>query len=331
MKPTLEAFLKDVLDGLSARPRTLPCKYLYDAKGSALFEEICQTEDYYVTRADLALHESHIGEFSAIVGPGAHIIEFGSGAGIKTRKLLAGLEQPRAYTPIEISVAALAESARELETAFPEIEICPLRADYTRPIDAESLRLEPPASRRVVYFPGSTISNFEHDEARAFLERMRFIAGPDGGILIGVDLLKPADRLLRAYDDAEGVTARFNLNLLERLANELGAELESDSFVHEARFNTDFNRIEMHLVARRPTRISLGGQHFDFAAGDSIHTENSHKYSVRDFRELAATAGLESLRVWKDPQGLFSMHWLQSSQPQGAGGASTGVLRSKST
>ena len=331
MTPLQASFLADVLDGLSAQPRTLPCKYLYDARGSALFEAICQTEDYYVTRADLALHEQHIGEFSAIIGANAHIIEFGSGAGIKTRKLLAGLDQPRAYTPIEISAAALAESARELESAFPEIEICPLRADYTQPIESDSLRLDPPASRRVVYFPGSTISNFDHDEARVFLERMRNIAGPDGGILIGVDLLKPAERLLKAYDDDDGITARFNLNLLQRLIEELDAEIEPDHFVHEARFNPEFKRIEMHLTATRPTRISLHGQHFDFSTGESIHTENSHKYSVRDFRTLAARAGLESARVWKDPQGLFSMHWLQSSQPQGAGGGSTVSVRSKST
>ncbi len=326
-----DAFLADIIDGLSASPPELPCKYLYDARGSALFEAICETEDYYVTRADLALHEAHIGEFSAIVGPNAHIIEFGSGAGIKTRKLLAGLDRPRAYTPIEISAAALAESARLLSAAFPEVEICPLRADYTQPIEADSLRLDPPANRRVVYFPGSTISNFEHAEACAFLQRMRNIAGDGGGILIGVDLLKPADRLISAYDDSEGVTARFNLNLLRRLVDELDAELELDAFRHEARFNPDFKRIEMHLIATRPTRISIADRRFEFDAGDSIHTENSHKYSVKDFRELAASAGLESLRVWKDPQGLFSMHWLQSSQPQGAGGGSTVSLRSKST
>jgi L-histidine Nalpha-methyltransferase len=155
-----QRFLEDVIKGLSQDSPELPCKYLYDARGSELFEAICQTEDYYVTRADLALHEAHIGEISNRVGPGAHIIEFGSGAGIKTRKLLAGLESPRAYTPIEISAAALATSARELELAFPEIEIRPLKADYTRPIDGEQLKLDPPAHRRVIYFPGSTISNF---------------------------------------------------------------------------------------------------------------------------------------------------------------------------
>lgn len=308
-----QRFLQDVIMGLSQPSPELPCKYLYDARGSELFEAICQTEDYYVTRADLALHEAHIGEISDRIGPDAHIIEFGSGAGVKTRKLLAGLERPRAYTPIEISAAALAASARELKLAFPEIEIRPLKADYTQPIDGEKLRLDPPSTRRVVYFPGSTISNFEHDQACDFLRRMANIAGDSGAILIGVDLLKPESRLLKAYDDSDGITAAFNLNLLERMQTELAAEIDLKAFAHQARFNTEFNRIEMHLVACRPTEIRVGGQVFSFAPGQSIHTENSHKYSVRDFRQLAARAGLSSLQVWKDPDGLFSMHWLEKA------------------
>ncbi len=307
------AFLDDVVAGLSATPRCLPCKYLYDARGSELFEAICQTEDYYVTRADLALHEAHIGEISTLAGPGVHVVELGSGAGVKTRKLLAGIYRPRAYTPIEISAAALAVSARELRSAFPDIEIRPLRADYTQPISAELLALDPPAQRRLVYFPGSTISNFEHNEAAVFLQRMANIAGPTGAILIGVDLLKPKQRLLAAYDDRDGITAAFNLNLLHRINRELDATVEVDAFVHEARFNPDQKRIEMHLVAQRPTRIQVGGRSFDFEPGDSIHTENSHKYSVADFRRLAERAGLHSVKVWKDPDNLFSMHWLKTT------------------
>ena len=310
-QPSHQRFLQDVINGLSKDSPELPCKYLYDARGSELFEAICQTDDYYVTRADLALHEAHIGEIGHRIGPEAHIIEFGSGAGIKTRKLLAGLERPRAYTPIEISAAALATSARELQSAFPEIEIRPLKADYTRSIDGEQLKLDPPSRRRVVYFPGSTISNFEHDQACDFLRRMANIAGDMGAILIGVDLLKPEARLLRAYDDAEGITAAFNLNLLERMRRELDAEVDLQAFAHKVRFNTGLSRIEMHLVACRPTEIRIGDKVFSFAPGQSIHTENSHKYSVRDFRQLAARAGLESLQVWKDPDGLFSMHWLE--------------------
>lgn len=316
-----QRFLQEVIEGLSRSAPELPCKYLYDARGSELFEAICQTDDYYVTRADLALHEAHIGEISNRIGPAAHIIEFGSGAGIKTRKLLAGLERPRAYTPIEISAAALAASTRELKAAFPEIEMRPLKADYTQPIDGEQLNLDPPAQRRIVYFPGSTISNFEHEEACGFLQRMANIAGDRGAILVGVDLLKPESRLLRAYDDSDGITATFNLNLLERMKRELDAEIDLQAFAHKARFNTEFNRIEMHLVACRPTEIRVGGEVFSFAPGQSIHTENSHKYSVRDFRQLASRAGLKSLQVWKDPEGLFSMHWLEKAPDTSASGA----------
>lgn len=305
-----ERFREDVLTGLSGQPRSIPCKYLYDAKGSELFERICETPEYYVTRADLTLHEAHIEEIAAMIGVGAHVIELGSGAGVKTRRLLASLESPRAYTPIEISAAALEQSARELRNAFPDTEIRPVQADYTRPIEAEQLNLDPPASRRVVYFPGSTISNFEHGEAIEFLDRIRRIAGSNGVVLIGVDLSKHADYLIAAYDDAAGITAAFNRNLLERLRRELGADVDSEAFVHEARYDAEHERIEMHLVARYPTRITIDDRTFEFEKGDSIHTENSHKYSVESFRELAGRAGLRSKKVWFDPDELFSMHWL---------------------
>lgn len=306
----VERFRRDALAGLGTHPRSLPCKYLYDARGSELFEAICRTPEYYVTRADLALHDAHLPEIAELVGARAHVIEFGSGAGVKTRRLLASLESPRAYTPIEISAAALAQSTRELTAAFPDIEILPVQADYTRPIDDAALELDPPGRRRIVYFPGSTISNFEHGEAAAFLERMRRMAGLQGAVLIGVDLLKDRATLLAAYDDAEGVTAAFNLNLLERMQRELDAGIDVDAFEHQARYNDDLARIEMHLVARRPTTITLGDREFAFGQGESIHTESSHKYSVESFRELAARAGLSSERAWLDPDGLFSMHWL---------------------
>ncbi|RFF29453.1 L-histidine N(alpha)-methyltransferase [Wenzhouxiangella sediminis] len=309
-----EAFREDVLAGLSADPPTIPCKYLYDAKGSDLFERICETPEYYVTRADLALHETHMDEIASMIGPNAHVIELGSGAGIKTRVLLASLDSPRAYTPIEISAAALAQSTRDLEAAFPAIEIRPVQADYTRPIASEALALDPPARMRVVYFPGSTISNFEHEDAVAFLDRLRRIAAPSGAVLIGVDLVKPLERLLAAYDDAGGITAAFNRNLLERMRREIDAEIDAEAFVHEARYYDSLERIEMHLVARYPTTIVIDGRSFEFAAGDSIHTESSHKYSVASFKSLAEQAGLRSEKVWFDPDGLFSMHWLISGR-----------------
>lgn len=307
------AFLRDAVEGLGRSQPELPCKYLYDERGSALFEAICKTRDYYVTRADLALHEAHLHDIVERIGPEAHIVEFGSGAGIKIRSILDACDRPRAYTPIEISGEALDASVEALTRRFPHIEILPLQADYTRPVPDEVLRLDPPARRRVVYFPGSTISNFTHAEAGEFLGRMRRIAGAGGGILIGVDLVKDASILRAAYDDDDGVTAAFNRNLLVRLRDELGAELDPDAFDHEARWNDAEERIEMHLVARRDTAIELDGRRFEFAAGRSIHTENSHKYSIESFRALAASAGLASIRTWTDPDGLFSMHYLEAA------------------
>lgn len=308
-----DQFRIDVVAGLSAPQKSIPCKYLYDARGSDLFEKICRTEEYYVTRADLALHQSHLPEISDRIGPGAHIIEFGSGAGLKTRRLLASLRSPRAYTPIEISAAALETSLRELAESFPDLHIQPVQADYTRPIGDDLFELSPPAKRRIVYFPGSTISNFDHDEAIAFLGRMKRIATTNGAILIGVDLLKSRERMEAAYDDAGGVTAEFNRNLLVRLARDLNAEVEPEAFRHEARFNREMGRIEMHLVATRTTHITIGDHRFEFEPGESIHTENSYKYSIEDFQKLAARAGLESAKHWTDPDDLFSMHWLEDS------------------
>lgn len=305
------SFLQDVLEGLSRAQPEIPCKYLYDEHGSELFEAIGQTDEYYVTRADLALHRTHLQAIADCIGEQAHIIEFGSGAGIKTQLILSAAENPRAYTPIEISLEALQSSVEALQQRFPTLEIEPVNADYTRDIPDEILDLQPPAKRRVVYFPGSTISNFSGPQASEFLDRMRRMVGPTGGILIGVDLSKSESVLEAAYDDAAGVTAAFNLNLLTRIQSELGARLEPDDFSHEARYNRDLQRIEMHLVALRDTRIEVANQRFDFHAGQSIHTENSHKYSIESFSRLAYDAHLAIIQTWTDPQGLFSMHYLE--------------------
>ncbi|MDT8438118.1 MAG: L-histidine N(alpha)-methyltransferase [Wenzhouxiangellaceae bacterium] len=304
-------FADDVIAGLSAPQPDIPCKYLYDERGSKLFEAICETDDYYVTRADIALHEAHVDEIEAAIGPDAHIIEFGSGAGIKIRIILGSADHVRAYTAIEISRQALAQAAAELRRDFPELEIHSLAADYTHDIDTELFRLDPPARRRVIYFPGSTISNFTHEDAHAFLGRMARMAGTGGGVLIGVDRVKSRERLIRAYDDSEGVTAEFNRNLLRRLKTELGAEIDEDAFAHRARYVEALERIEMHLEAVRDTAITVDGQRFEFAAGDTIHTENSHKYSVESFKALLPGTGLELNTTWTDPEELFSMHYLE--------------------
>ncbi|MDT8409562.1 MAG: L-histidine N(alpha)-methyltransferase [Wenzhouxiangellaceae bacterium] len=312
-KEEKQRFAADVMTGLAGSPPSIPCKYLYDETGSELFEAICQTEDYYVTRADLALHASHIDEIAARIGSNAHIIELGSGAGIKIRSLLEAVDSPRAYSPIEISREALATSVAQLSEQFPRLEIRPLQADYTQPIPNEELQLDPPASRRVVYFPGSTISNFTHAEALRFLRRIRQMAGPGGGALIGVDLVKSPERLEKAYDDSDGVTAAFNKNLLTRLATDLDAELDAQAFEHRAVYNPSLQRIEMHLVATQNTRIRILNKAFDFQAGDHIHTENSHKYSIESFGEVARGAGMTIVQTWTDPENLFSMHYLESA------------------
>ncbi|HLS05343.1 MAG TPA: L-histidine N(alpha)-methyltransferase [Wenzhouxiangella sp.] len=300
----------DVLEGLGRQPRSTPSKYLYDARGSELFEQITRLKEYYVTRADLALHRNCLPEISDRVGPQAHIIELGSGAGTKTRLLLQGLNQPRAYTPIEISAAALEQSAKALAEAFPNLLIHPLEADYTAPIPKADLRLEPPARRRVVYFPGSTIGNFDPPDAVAFMKRLRNMMGADGALIVGIDLIKPRPRLIAAYDDSEGVTAAFNLNLLARLKREINAEVDINAFRHEARWNDKHKRIEMHLVAATNTAIVIDDKRFEFRPGESIHTESSYKYTADSFAQLASQAGLRSDGVWYDPDRLFSTHWL---------------------
>lgn len=307
-------FAADLKTALQSTEPAIPCKYLYDERGSALFEQICATEDYYVTRADLALHEAHLDEIVDAIGPGAHIIELGSGAGIKIRHILAAAERPRAYTAIEISADALQQSLAALRERFPDLEIHGLKADYTRDIPGETFRLEPEARRRVVYFPGSTISNFTHREAHAFLCRMANMAGAGGAVLIGVDLAKSPERLERAYDDRDGVTAAFNLNLLQRLRNDLGAQLDLDDWRHRALYNESEQRIEMHLEALKATTIAFDGVERRFEPGQRIHTENSHKYSIESFRALLDGTGLKLSTTWTDPEGLFSMHWLEREE-----------------
>lgn len=306
-----QQFLKEVVTGLNASSKNLPCKYLYDAKGSDLFEAICQTDEYYVTRVDLELLDQYLADMAALIGPDVHVIEFGSGAGVKTYHLLQALRQPRAYTPIEISQSALDASAQELRQAFPNLSIRPLQADYTQSIPSDVLRLDGDHdARRLVFFPGSTISNFTHQEAMEFLGRIRNMIGQDGGLLIGVDLIKPLDILIPAYDDSQGVTRDFNLNLLERINRELDADFNIEQFTHEARYNNEYDRIEMHLVSQQEQTVHINGHTFEFAANESIHTESSHKYSVESFTELATQAGLSVVKSWVDDRNLFSIHYL---------------------
>lgn len=301
-------FLQEVVEGLRSRPKRLPCKYFYDERGSDLFERICGLEEYYLTRTEIDIMERHASEMAAAVGPRCFLIEYGSGSARKTRLLLERLEAPRVYMPVDLSISALKQSAAAIADAHPALEVVPLLADYTGPVDIP--RVGRPVARRVVYFPGSTIGNFTPPEAVSFLDRLRRVAGPAGGLLIGVDLKKEPRVLEAAYDDRRGVTAEFNLNLLRRINRELGADFRLERFRHRALYDAREGRIEMHLVSGEAQIVRVGGEEFRFDAGETIHTENSYKYTLEEFGDLAARAGLSVRRVWTDAGRMFSVQYL---------------------
>jgi dimethylhistidine N-methyltransferase len=306
-----DAFLADALHGLRQKPKTLPCKYFYDAAGSKLFDQICQLEEYYPTRTELEILQAHAPEMAQRLGPETLLIEYGSGSSVKTRLLLDHLERPAAYVPVDISRDHLFETANELRADYPDLAVLPLCADFSA-----SFRVpEPPraVARWAVYFPGSTIGNFPEEAA---VELMRGVArrvGPGGGFLVGVDLKKDLGVLERAYDDAQGVTAAFNLNLLVRMNQELDADFDLHQFEHRAVWNETGGRIEMHLVSRVAQEAHLGGETIRFAAGESICTEHSHKYTTEGFAQLAKRAGLVVRQVWTDPRQLFSVQYLEGA------------------
>ncbi len=306
-------FLEDVLHGLTATPKTLPSKYFYDEAGSDLFERITDLDAYYPTRTERGILERHAGEMAAAIGPQAALIEYGSGSSAKTRVLLDALPDLAAYVPIDISGAFLQGSAEALRAEYPGLTVLPLAADYTAPYTLPAL--PPETRRRVVFFPGSTIGNFLPEEAWSFLAQAAQVAGPGGGLLLGVDLKKDVDVLERAYDDSEGVTAAFNLNLLTRINRELGADFSLDAFRHEARYNATDGRIEMHLVSRRDQTVHVGGQALAFREGESIHTENSYKYDLSELEAASRSAGLRLDRTWTDPHRWFAVLLFSVSTP----------------
>jgi len=298
VRPTDE-FLADVLRGLSTAPKTLPCKYLYDAAGSRLFDQICALPEYYVTRAEFAILRRHGREIARCVGSSCTIIEYGSGNGRKVRLLLKHLKPPLAYVPVDIAREQLYCSARALAEEHPYLQVHPLCGDFTGP-----LSLPPNGalfSRRVVYFPGSTIGNFTPQEALRLLRQTAELCGPDGGLLLAADLRKDPRVIDAAYNDRQGVTAAFNLNLLTRMNRELGADFDVDKFWHHAFYDPRPGRVEMHLVSRTDQRVLVCGHRFDFRAGESICTEHSYKYNFQDLCELASSAGFVVQQVWQDP------------------------------
>ena len=294
-----------MIAGLSLPQKALPPKYFYDDAGSRLFERICRLPEYYLTRAELALTKANLAAIARFAGKGCELIEYGSGESLKTRLLIRAL-RPAAYLPVDISRTALREAAARLGREFPWLEIVPVNGDFLRPID-----LPRPRAARVVYFPGSTIGNLTPDEAHAFLSMTR---GQAERVLVGVDLRKNASVLHAAYNDSRGVTAAFNLNLLVRINRELGADFEPARFAHYAFYHPAEGRIEMHLVSLALQSVRIGRHRFAFEPGESIHTENSYKYSIEGFRELAARAGYSAAKTWTDRRGLFALHGLQAEE-----------------
>ncbi len=301
-------FLHDLLEGLAKPQKEIPCKWLYDARGSQLFERITELEEYYPTRTELAIMEANVMSMAAALGPACALIEYGSGSGLKTRLLLQYLRDPAAYVPVDISAPALASAAARLAAAFPGLDLRPVCADFTQPLrlPLEHVR----AKRRAVFFPGSTIGNFHKPEMVSFLREVARQAGPGGGLLIGVDLRKERSILEAAYDDRRRVTAAFDLNVLARANHELGTSFDLDAFRHESRWDERHGRVEMHLVAKWAQTVLVGGARIAFAAGESIWTECSYKYDLPEFAALSALAGWRTERVWTDERAWFSVHYL---------------------
>jgi len=311
LSPPDAAFAADVVAGLSAEPRHLLPKWFYDDLGSLLFEAICQTPEYYIPDVERALLAHHAADIAALIGPDATVLEYGAGALTKIRLLLDAMDAPRRVVPIDIARDFLLDAARALKAAERHLEVVAVHADF---IHLEHLPLPDGTaeSRRVGFMPGSTIGNLEPSEAVAFLRRVHGHVGTGGLFVIGVDLEKDPAVLDAAYDDAAGVTAAFNRNLLVRMRRELGAEVDPRAFRHESRWNAARGRVEMHLVAESDTVIRLDGRSFAFAPGEGIHTENSYKYTPERFAAVAAEAGFERRAGWTDGDGLFSLHVLEA-------------------
>lgn len=314
-KPGLEHFRDEVFSGLQKPQKELPSKYFYDEQGASLFERICALDEYYIPRAEAIIMATCIGEIVDSLGQNVLLIEYGSGSSAKTRVLLDNLHRPAAYVPIDICREQLLRVAEELVLDYPELVVIPVCADYTT--NFELPVLERPSSNKIVYFPGSTIGNFDPLRARQFLGHIAGVCGPGGGLLIGVDLKKDPYLLHRAYNDAQGVTASFNLNLLERINRELNCDFRPEWFEHYAYYNPREGRVEMHLVSLRDQTVHLDGMNIYFARGESVWTESSYKYNLDEFEQMAASAGFRVEHVWTDERRWFSVQYLVNTGKAG--------------
>ncbi|WP_295384829.1 L-histidine N(alpha)-methyltransferase [uncultured Thiodictyon sp.] len=309
--PQSDDLRRCVMTGFAGSPKQLPPKFFYDEEGSRLFAQICEQPEYYVPTVERSIFEAHAQDIMRSLGlDGCTLIEPGAGCGRKVRFLL-DRASPAMYVPMDISAEHLRGSAQRLAADYPDLPIHAVCVDHTKPYELPD---EIPAERRVFFYPGSSLGNFDHSEAIRFLQDLRGKAGVQGRLLIGVDTKKSVDVLNRAYNDEAGVTAAFNLNLLHRIRQELAAELEVEAFSHQAFYNESRGRIEMHLVSRRDQWVRVVDRQFEFKAGESIHTENSYKYTPEEFQRLAWESGWASEKVWLDPLDYFSVHLLKSRQ-----------------
>jgi L-histidine Nalpha-methyltransferase len=307
---TRSEFADALIEGLSAPQKSIPCRFLYDAAGSALFERITELPEYYPTRTEMEILAARAPEIAEAAAPGNVLIEFGSGSSLKTEILLAEMTKLYAYVPIDISPAALCQAKARINARFSDLRVLPVCADFSQPF---ALPDEIKGRPRLGFFPGSTIGNLERQDAIDLLASMAESLGPGSRLIIGVDLKKDVRRLISAYDDEAGVTAAFNLNLLKRANRELDADFDVSQFDHLATWDEAHGRIEIFLVSQADQSVDVQGRRFRFAAGERIHTEHSHKYDVAGFHALAAKAGWQPLTVWTDPQQLFSVHILEAA------------------
>jgi len=314
--PESAEFLADVIAGLSSNPRTIPCKYFYDAHGAALFQKICELPEYYVTRTEIDILDRSRADIALQLGPNIELIGLGTGAGTKTRIVIEALENPAVYIPVDISEKQLRESTALFRKIFPNLEILPVCADYLQSVALPTPSRKP--ARNIVYFPGSTIGNFEPDEAVQFLRRIANVCRGGGGLLIGVDLKKDPHVLEAAYNDSARVTEDFNLNLLQRINRELGADFDLDQWRHRAIYNSNAGRIEMHLISEADQTIQLNEHQFHFRRGEKIITEYSYKYAPDEFAAFAAKAGFNFVRMWTDAAALFGVFYF-TTLPEGSG------------
>ena len=303
--PTLSEFEADVLEGLRVVPKHVPAKYFYDAAGSQLFERITELPEYYPTRCEISILRSHGADIAKLIPSGAALVEFGSGSSKKARILLSAAPKLAAYVPVDICGEMIEQEAVELRTDFPDLKVLPVTADICKPFELPEEAKGAPV--RIGFFPGSTIGNFEPHEASAFLRNAANILGRGAILIIGVDLIKSADVLNAAYNDAQGVTAQFNLNLLTRINRELGGTFQLSTFEHHAFYNRERHRVEMHLASLKRQKVKVAGETIEFRAGETIHTENSYKYSVESLAALARGVGWLPLAAWTDTRKFFSI------------------------